>query len=186
MHFLFNISGILLWYPVPFSRIPIRLAKGLGNITASYRWFAVVYIILCFFLLPLFVFSLSLAGCPVLLGVGAPLVIMLLTILLVNLLQKKKPACLPSTLRSWGFLPLWTHSLDPWDKVVDVFTATCCCCCKCCHVAPTVEQEHAEKKSVENSEKANTEVYVNPAMWAGLEGVNETKIELDILKITRL
>lgn len=164
MHFLFNISGILLWYPVPFTRIPIRLAKGLGNVTASYRWFAVIYITLCFFLLPLFVFSLSLAGCPVLVGVSAPLVILLLIILLINLLQSRKLACLPPVLRSWDFLPLWAHSLDPWDKVVDVFTATCCCCCKCCHIALAVEQEHTDKISVENSEKDNAEMYINPAM----------------------
>merc|ERR1719357_1439010 len=62
VHFLFNISGIILWYPIPFTRIPIRLAKSLGNVTATYRWFAAVYIICCFFILPLFVFSLSLAG----------------------------------------------------------------------------------------------------------------------------
>lgn len=164
MHFLFNISGILLWYPVPFTRIPIRLAKGLGNVTASYRWFAVVYITLCFFLLPLFVFSLSLAGRPVLVGVGAPLVILLLIVLLINLLQERNPACLPPVLRSWDFLPLWAHSLDPWDKVMDVFTATCCCCCKCCHIALAVEQEHMDKISVENSRKANAEMYINPEM----------------------
>lgn len=186
MHFLFNISGILLWYPVPFMRIPIRLAKGLGNVTASYRWFAVVYIALCFFLLPLFVFSLSLAGCLVLVGVGAPLVILLLIILLINLLQKRMLACLPPVLQSWDFLPHWAHSLDPWDKVVDAFTATCCCYCKCCHIAPAVEQEHMDKLSVENNKKANVEMYINPSMWARMEGGNETKRELDILKITKL
>ena len=59
---MFNVSGIILWYPIPFTRIPIRLAKALGDITAEYRWFAGVYIISCFFLLPLFVFGLSMAG----------------------------------------------------------------------------------------------------------------------------
>lgn len=191
MHFLFNISGILLWYPVPFTRVPIRLAKGLGNVTASYRWFAVVYITLCFFLLPLFVFSLSLAGCAVLVGVGTPLVALLLIILLINLLQNRKLACLPPVLRSWDFLPLWAHSLDPWDKVVDVFTDTCCCCCcckqqRCCHNAAAVEQKQKSKTSVQNNEKTNAEMYVNPAMWAGMEGGNETKRELAILKITTL
>ncbi|MEQ2216252.1 hypothetical protein XENOCAPTIV_013192 [Xenoophorus captivus] len=38
VHFLFNISGIILWYPIPFTRFPIRMAKSLGNITANYRW----------------------------------------------------------------------------------------------------------------------------------------------------
>ncbi|MCQ7855569.1 sodium-dependent phosphate transport protein 2, partial [Salmonella enterica] len=52
-HFFFNISGIILWYPIPFTRLPIRLAKGLGNISAKYRWFAVFYLIFFFFLTPL-------------------------------------------------------------------------------------------------------------------------------------
>lgn len=146
-------SGILLWYPVPCTRIPIRLAKGLGNITASYRWFAVVYIALCFFLLPLFVFSLSVAGCSVLVGVGAPLLLMLLIILLINILQKRKPVFLPPGLRSWSFLPLWARSLDPWDRAVEELTALCCCWCKCCHLAAAVEQEDPEQRAVEQQER---------------------------------
>ncbi|XP_008049971.2 sodium-dependent phosphate transport protein 2B [Carlito syrichta] len=61
-HFFFNISGILLWYPIPFTRLPIRLAKGLGSISAKYRWFAIFYLVFVFFLTPLAVFGLSLAG----------------------------------------------------------------------------------------------------------------------------
>ncbi|XP_070712480.1 solute carrier family 34 member 2a isoform X2 [Pempheris klunzingeri] len=183
VHFMFNISGIILWYPIPFTRLPIRLAKSLGNITASYRWFAAVYIICCFFLLPLFVFSLSLAGWQVLVGVGTPLVLMLIIIIVINILQKRKPGCLPTALRSWDFLPLWAHSLAPWDKVVGVITAKCCCCCKCCQIAAD-DQERREKESL--GKKPHTEVYDNPAMSAEMEVTNETKIELNILKITRL
>lgn len=170
-------SGILLWYPLPCTRIPIRLAKGLGNVTASHRWFAVVYIVLCFFLLPLFVFSLSLAGCSVLVGVGAPLLIMLLLILLINILQKRKPVFLPPGLRSWSFLPLWARSLEPWDRVVEVSTALCCCRCKCCQLAAAAEQERPEQRAVESSKKGNSEVDMHPAMWAGTQGRNETKTE---------
>jgi len=43
-------------------RFPIPMAKKLGEITAEYRWFAVVYIVSAFFLIPLIVFALSLAG----------------------------------------------------------------------------------------------------------------------------
>lgn len=185
VHFLFNISGILLWYPIPFTRVPIRLAKSLGNITASYRWFAAVYIICCFFFLPLFIFSLSLAGWQVLVGVGAPLVIMLIIIIVINVLQKRKPRCLPAALRSWDFLPLWAHSLAPWDKVVGVIIAKCCCCCKRCQIAAD-DKEHREKESVEKNEKPHTEVYDNPAMSAEKEVENEIKIELKILKMTQL
>lgn len=185
MHFLFNISGIVLWYPIPFTRIPIRLAKGLGNVTASYRWFAVVYIISCFFIIPLFVFSLSLAGWKVLVGVGVPLLVMLIIIIIINILQKRKPGCLPGVLRSWDFLPLWAHSLEPWDKVVDVFVAKCCCCCKCCHVASD-NNDDSENECSEKAEKVHTVVYDNLAMSAEKEVENEMKIELEILKITRL
>uniref|UniRef100_A0A3B3UMB9 Solute carrier family 34 member 2a n=1 Tax=Poecilia latipinna TaxID=48699 RepID=A0A3B3UMB9_9TELE len=167
VHFLFNISGIILWYPIPFTRFPIRMAKSLGNITASYRWFAAVYIILCFFVLPLLVFSLSLAGWQVLVGVGVPLVVMLIVVVVINVLQKRKPGFLPAGLRSWDFLPLWAHSLDPWDKVVVAFTAKCCCCCKCC-------------------QEMRKAAYDNPAMAVEKEVEDEIKIELDIIKVAKL
>ncbi|CAG7822932.1 unnamed protein product, partial [Allacma fusca] len=35
-HFLFNLTGILIFYPVPFMRFPIRMARALGRITARY------------------------------------------------------------------------------------------------------------------------------------------------------
>ncbi len=39
VHLIFNLSGILLFFPVPFMRIPIPLCKKLGRITAKYRYF---------------------------------------------------------------------------------------------------------------------------------------------------
>ncbi|KAM3623869.1 uncharacterized protein V6R79_016489 [Siganus canaliculatus] len=183
VHFLFNITGIILWYPIPFTRIPIRLAKGLGNITASYRWFAVVYIVCCFFVLPLFVFSLSLAGWRVMVGVGVPLLVLLILIIVINVFQKRWPGCLPTFLQSWDFLPLWAHSLEPWDKIVGVITAKCCCCCKCCQ---TNNQEHEENESVGGTSEPHTEEYDNPAMSAEKEVENEIKIELEILKMSKL
>ncbi|XP_037530903.1 solute carrier family 34 member 2a [Nematolebias whitei] len=184
VHFLFNISGIILWYPIPFTRLPIRLAKSLGNITASYRWFAAVYIISCFFFLPLLVFSLSLAGWQVLVGVGVPLLVVLIVIIVINVLQKRKPGCLPAALRTWDFLPLWAHSLAPWDKVVDVIATKCCCCCKCCQVAHDQEQEAQE--CVESSRNGHIAAYDNPVMSAETEVENEMKIDLNSLKMTPL
>jgi hypothetical protein len=61
-HLLFNLTGILLFYPVPALRIPIRLARAMGNTTATYRWFAVVYLLGAFFVAPLIVFGLSSIG----------------------------------------------------------------------------------------------------------------------------
>ncbi|XP_053712036.1 sodium-dependent phosphate transport protein 2B-like [Synchiropus splendidus] len=176
VHFLFNISGIILWYPIPFTRIPIRLAKALGNITASYRWFAVVYIVCCFFILPLFVFSLSLAGWKVLVGVGVPLLVLLIIIIVVNVLQKKKPGCLPAPLRTWDFLPLWAHSLEPWDKVVGMCTAKCCCCCKCCQ---TVEAQPDTDSLGKN--RKHSAVYDNHAM-----SDDDKEMDLNEIKMTHL
>jgi len=51
---MFNLSGILIIYPVPWiRRIPLNLARGLAAATARRRYFALVYMIGVFFLLPL-------------------------------------------------------------------------------------------------------------------------------------
>ena len=51
-HLFFNISGILIFYPIPFMRFPIGLAKALGRTTAKHRWFAIMYLILLFVVIP--------------------------------------------------------------------------------------------------------------------------------------
>ncbi|KAJ3598965.1 hypothetical protein NHX12_032928 [Muraenolepis orangiensis] len=139
-HFFFNIMGILLFYPIPFTRIPIRLARALGNHTAKYRWFAGLYLILCFLVLPLTVFGLSLAGWQVLVGVGVPVVVLAVFVIVVNIMQQRCSRFLPRVLRSWDFLPRPLHSMAPWDRVVTSSMGfckrhCCCCCkhCKCCH-----------------------------------------------------
>ena len=72
-HLFFNISGIAIWYPLPFMRkIPVKGAKFLGNTTAKYRWFAFIYLVIVFFVFPAIVLGLSIAGWQVLVGVGVP------------------------------------------------------------------------------------------------------------------
>jgi sodium-dependent phosphate cotransporter len=61
-HLFFNISGILMFYPIPIMRLPIPLAKMMGNTVAKHRWFSMVYLFVVFFVIPLYVFGLSLAG----------------------------------------------------------------------------------------------------------------------------
>jgi len=54
VHLCFNLSGIIIIYPLGFlRRIPIRLARGLAERTADNRWFAAVYMVGVFFVLPL-------------------------------------------------------------------------------------------------------------------------------------
>uniref|UniRef100_G1MIK2 Sodium-dependent phosphate transport protein 2A n=1 Tax=Ailuropoda melanoleuca TaxID=9646 RepID=G1MIK2_AILME len=124
-HFFFNISGILLWYPVPCTRLPIRMAKALGKRTAKYRWFAVLYLLLCFLLLPSLVFGVSMAGWRAMVGVGAPFGALLAFVVLVSVLQHRSPRRLPQWLQTWDFLPRWMHSLQPLDRLIT--RATLCC-----------------------------------------------------------
>ena len=126
-HLFFNISGIILFYPIPFMRVPIPIAKMLGNITAKYRWFALFYLLAMFGCLPLFIFGLSMAGPVVFMAVGIPLVVLLLVVVVLNVLQNKKPHWLPRKLQNWDFLPKPLHSLEPYDRVL----SKCSCCRKC-------------------------------------------------------
>ena len=130
-HLFFNISGIVLWYPIPYVRkLPINTAKFLGNKTAEYRWFALAYLIFGFFLLPAAIFGLSLAGWQILLGVAVPIVLLLLFIIIVNILQRKAPDVLPEALQDWKWLPKWTRSLEPYDRVFKKLVGLkryCCC-----------------------------------------------------------
>uniref|UniRef100_A0A8C6NX66 Sodium-dependent phosphate transport protein 2B n=1 Tax=Nothobranchius furzeri TaxID=105023 RepID=A0A8C6NX66_NOTFU len=133
-HFFFNIMGILLWYPIPFMRVPIRLARGLGNKTAKYRWFAALYLFLCFVILPLSVFGLSLAGWQVVVGVGVPVIALIVVVVIISVMQSRCPRYLPKVLRTWDFLPQPLHSTAPMDRVVTssmLFCGRhCCCCCR--------------------------------------------------------
>uniref|UniRef100_UPI0037E81725 sodium-dependent phosphate transport protein 2B-like n=1 Tax=Semicossyphus pulcher TaxID=241346 RepID=UPI0037E81725 len=163
-HFFFNIMGILLWYPIPFMRVPIRLARGLGNHTAQYRWFAALYLFLCFLVMPLSVFGLSLAGWQVLVGVGVPIVVLIIFVIIVNVMQSRCPRYLPKGLRSWDCLPRPLHSMEPWDAVVTSAMGTCgkhcCCCCRCCNCCKA--REEGEKMT--SISKKSLEMYDNPAL----------------------
>ncbi|XP_038077506.1 sodium-dependent phosphate transport protein 2A-like [Patiria miniata] len=131
-HLFFNISGILIWYPLPFMRkVPINLAKMLGNTTAKYRWFAIFYLVVMFFLLPLLVFGLSLISIWVLVGVGIPFLLLMIFVIIVNILQRKKKSILPKKLQTWEEFPHWMHSLEPIDKVLTKIIEISHGCCPC-------------------------------------------------------
>ncbi|XP_029445716.1 LOW QUALITY PROTEIN: sodium-dependent phosphate transport protein 2B-like [Rhinatrema bivittatum] len=178
-HFFFNVSGILLLYPIPLTRVPIFLAKGLGNTTAKYRWFAVFYLITCFLLLPVIIFALSLAGWQVLVGVGVPIVCLIIAIVVINVLQSKYPRVLPGFLKTWNFLPKWMHSLQPWDKAVSSMTTFCgrffCCCCKwrkcfkCCRESQDEAFSDLRKKKPRTLEPYKNTVFIDDETQHGKE-----------------
>ena len=129
-HLFFNLTGILIFYPIPFMRnIPIKFAKKLGNITAQYRWFAVLYLLFCFFLFPAAIFGLSVAGWEIMLGVLLPLVALIMFVLVVNILQRKSPNVLPKMLRTWTWAPTYFRSLKPYDRKISKFMEFWRPCC---------------------------------------------------------
>ena len=139
-----------MFYPLPRLRLPIRLAHLMGNTTADYRWFAVLYAVAMFLVIPLVVFALSMAGTVVMSVVVATFLVFALVIIVINALQRNHPLCLPECLRSWDFLPLWMHSLDPADRVITSLLAFCrrTCCCSCCHGEPDDSRDEDQMKEL--------------------------------------
>ena len=129
IHLFFNLTGVVLWYPVPFLRnIPISVAKLLGNTTAKYRWFAVVYIFVVFLLAPGFVFLLSWLGWQYLAGIGGPIFVVILLVIIINVLQRKMPKILPVPLRTWAWLPRCMRSFGPMDNGMKRMLHAMPCC----------------------------------------------------------
>lgn len=99
-------------------------------------------------------------GPKVIWGVIGPILILLIIIAFINLIQNKKKSLLPRFLQSWDFLPLWMHSLAPYDKVM-----TSMPCCKSCRdegddtlseVVPSSRSSVVmEKKGVDNPAMAS-------------------------------
>ena len=77
-----------------------------------------MYLVIAFVLMPLYVFGLSLANQVVLyIGVITPLAIVFISVI-INVLQQNKSEWLPMKLQDWELLPLWMHSLKPYDRYV--------------------------------------------------------------------
>jgi len=52
-HLLFNLSGIVVIWPIPsIRRIPLRLARSFSIVAADHRWLAIAYILVCFYAVP--------------------------------------------------------------------------------------------------------------------------------------
>jgi sodium-dependent phosphate cotransporter len=59
-HLFFNLTGIILWYPIPFLRkIPMDIARKLGKATRQWRTFPLLFILVMFFLAPLLLLGIS-------------------------------------------------------------------------------------------------------------------------------
>ena len=53
-HLIFNILGILIWFPLkPMRSVPLGLARKMGSLVSQHRWVAPLYVLVAFFLIPL-------------------------------------------------------------------------------------------------------------------------------------
>jgi sodium-dependent phosphate cotransporter len=168
----------------------------LGNVTAEYRWFSVLYLIMMFFLLPLIVFGLSLASIWALVGVGGPLLLLFFLAVIINIIQQKKPSLLPLKLQNWNFLPHWMHSLEPIDAIVSKLVKKFACL-KCCAPSESRHDMAALGQSTNqsqlhilgsmknsNSDTQLKHVYDNDGYvihWKGIEDSKDSDKEVTIL-----
>ena len=114
-HVYFNLNGILLWFVIPAMRqVPISMARAMGNITATHRWFAGFYIITAFVVIPIALMGLSLAGPVVMLSVLVPICVLAIFFGTVFALRKHRPQYLPGFLRDLSWLPTWVRTEPAW------------------------------------------------------------------------
>eukprot|EP01135_Chromosphaera_perkinsii_P003462 Nk52_evm31s243 gene=Nk52_evmTU31s243 len=119
VHLFFNVSGIILWYPIPFMRhVPIRGAQFLGDFTADHRWFPIVYIVIVFLCIPAFLFALSLGGLGVFLGVLLPLLFIFFGYLFVVWMQRNHKESLPEFIRDRKITPNWDYVDNMFAKIM--------------------------------------------------------------------
>jgi len=77
-HLLFNILGIMIWYPIPRMRaIPIWMARKIAGHAAKFKLFGTIYILTAFVVTPLVLFGFSFS---INLGVGGVILNIILTL----------------------------------------------------------------------------------------------------------
>jgi len=93
-HLFFNLSGIAIWYPLPFMRkVPLEGARALGKWTRRSRSIPAIYIIIVFFVIPLLLLGLSelfSTGTVGFTTLGAMLVVFILYLILKGIWWWKK------------------------------------------------------------------------------------------------
>ena len=71
----------------PLRALPIAMARALGDVTATYRWFPVAYIIVMFFFVPGFFVVLSLISDVLVVTVGIVIALTIIFVSVVNYMQ---------------------------------------------------------------------------------------------------
>ena len=143
-HFFFNLAGILAFFVLPQTRVPLFIARKFGEKAIKFKWFSIFYIVTSFFLLPLcfygwlrnstkylifdFLSGLSQIHPILMYTVAILAVVLLFFVISVNYLQDNKPEILPYFLKTWKFLPKSLRTLRTVDFVVQTYMEVYCCC----------------------------------------------------------
>jgi sodium-dependent phosphate cotransporter len=60
VHLFFNVTGGIIWYPIPFMRrLILDIARLIGKATRHWKTFPIVFIVVMYFLLPLLLLGIS-------------------------------------------------------------------------------------------------------------------------------
>lgn len=125
-HLLFNITGFLLFYVIPLTRIPPLIAERLGTIVTTHYWFPRIYLILSLVVSTFVGVILPLAGTIVYYIFVSIITIILTFNIVVNAIQFCKPHLLLKPFGTCSWLPLWMRSLDPYDPYMSRLCVECC------------------------------------------------------------
>ena len=128
VHVIANAFGIVLFYIIPFARLPLFAAKLWGGKVLQYKWFFALYLITSFILLPVTIYGLSLINTVLLYIVVSITCAVGISAVTLNYLQLHHKSRLPVGLRTWDFLPGPLHSLSLVDYVVQTYMEVFCCC----------------------------------------------------------
>ncbi|KJH40912.1 sodium-dependent inorganic phosphate transporter [Dictyocaulus viviparus] len=122
---IYNVIGTFAFYLIPCTRkIPIFLARKLGEITNQYRWFIVVFIAIFFLLIPGIIIGLTLLPEYVIITCFSTLFILVLVIAIITIMQKYCFGLLPPILHTWNWVPIYLRSLEPYDPLMTrIFTS---------------------------------------------------------------
>ena len=172
-HLFFNISGILIFYPIPKFRPPINLAKYLGCQTAKYRWFAIAYLVLLFFMLPAAGFGLSIISWIALAAVFGPILLLIIIIFIIKLFQSKCPSSLHPKMRNWKWLPKFMRSLEPYDRILMKLSCNCFLCrlCHCCKGVYLDFEDEGEKVVIDAHTESDKQQNGSCSLGAGVNGL---------------
>jgi len=106
-HLLFNVIGTLIWFAVPTMRkVPLAMAKFLGNLAADVKLFPVFLIVFAWVLMPGLLLGLSIAGVGVVAVIGGLLLLASVAAIVLIWLRAYLPEKLPGWLcRNPSWLP---------------------------------------------------------------------------------